>query len=158
MAQLIVQVAGRAGRQDRPGEVVIQTHHPDHPLLRQLIRDGYPAFARAALAERDAAAMPPASHIALIRAEAGSQPAPLAFLEGVRKRIERLDSSGIELWGPVPATMERRAGRFRAQLLLQSGNRGHLQQALGALVRQVEKAKEACQVRWSVDVDPADTF
>ena len=158
MAQLIVQVAGRAGRDDRPGEVVIQTHHPDHPLLLQLIREGYPAFARAALAERQAAGLPPASHLALIRAEAARQPAPLDFLEGVRERIEQQNGGGLEIWGPVPATMERRAGRFRAQLLLQSDSRGRLQQALGTLVRELEQAKEARQVRWSVDVDPADTF
>ena len=158
MAQLIVQVAGRAGRDDRPGEVVIQTHHPDHPLLLQLIHQGYPAFARAALAERQAAGLPPASYLALIRAEAARQPAPLDFLEGVRQRIEQKNSGGLEVWGPVPATMERRAGRFRAQLLLQSNSRGKLQQALGTLVRELEQSKEARQVRWSVDVDPADTF
>ncbi len=158
MAQLIVQVAGRAGRHDRPGEVVIQTHHPDHPLLLQLIRQGYPAFARAAMAERHAAGLPPASHLALVRAEATGQSVPLEFLEGVRERIEQQDSGEVEIWGPVPATMERRAGRFRAQLMLQSGNRGRLQRTLGTLVRQLEQAKEARQVRWSVDVDPADTF
>ena len=158
MAQLIIQVAGRAGRHDRPGEVVIQTHHPDHPLLQQLIRQGYPAFARVALAERRAAGLPPASHIALIRADATRQALPLEFLEGVRLRIELLGDGQLEIWGPVPATMERRAGRFRAQLLLQSGNRGKLQHALGTLVRQLEQAREARQVRWSVDVDPADTF
>jgi primosomal protein N' (replication factor Y) len=158
MAQLIVQVAGRAGRDDRPGEVVIQTHHPDHPLLLQLIHQGYPAFARAALAERQAAGLPPASHLALIRAEAARQPAPLDFLEGVRERIDQMNSGGLEVWGPVPATMERRAGRFRAQLLLQSDSRGKVQQALGTLVRELEQSKQARQVRWSVDVDPADTF
>ncbi|MEN8108453.1 MAG: primosomal protein N', partial [Pseudomonadota bacterium] len=158
MAQLIVQVAGRAGRHDRAGEVVIQTHHPDHPLLLQLIHQGYPAFAHAALAERNAAGLPPATHIALIRAEATRQSVPLSFLEGVRERTQQLNTAPIEIWGPVPATMERRAGRFRAQLLLQSGNRGDLQRALGTLVRQLEQAKEARQVRWSVDVDPADTF
>jgi primosomal protein N' (replication factor Y) len=158
MAQLIIQVAGRAGRHDRPGEVVIQTHHPDHPLLQQLIHQGYPAFARVALAERRAAGLPPASHIALIRADATRQALPLEFLEGVRQRIEQLDGDRLEIWGPVPATMERRAGRFRAQLLLQSGNRGSLQHALGTLVRQLEQAREARQVRWSVDVDPADTL
>jgi primosomal protein N' (replication factor Y) len=158
MAQLIVQVAGRAGRHDRPGEVVIQTHHPDHPLLQQLIHQGYPAFARAALAERHAAGLPPASHIALVRAEATGASVPMGFLEGVRQRLERQDGGEVEIWGPVPATMERRAGRFRAQLMLQSGNRGRLQHTLGTLVRQLEQAKEARQVRWSVDVDPADTF
>ncbi len=158
MAQLIVQVAGRAGRHDRAGQVAIQTHHPDHPLLQLLIRQGYPAFARAALAEREAARLPPCSHIALVRAEAARQPVPTAFLERVRQHCEATGNTGVELWGPVPASMERRAGRFRAQLLLQAERRGELQQLLHGLVRQLEQMKEARQVRWSVDVDPADLF
>ncbi len=158
MAQLVVQVAGRAGRHDRAGTVAIQTHHPDHPLLQLLIRDGYPAFARAALAERAAAHLPPANHIALVRAEATQQSLPVSFLDHVRRQTEQIDCSGIEIWGPVPATMERRAGRFRAQLLLQSTDRGGLQSLLGTLVRQLEQSREARKVRWSVDVDPADMF
>jgi primosomal protein N' (replication factor Y) len=158
MAQLLIQVAGRAGRHDRPGQVVIQTHHPEHPLLQLLIRQGYPAFARAALAEREAARLPPANHIALVRAEATQPSLPVSFLDHVRQQTEQLDRPGIEIWGPVPATMERRAGRFRAQLLLQSGDRGGLQSLLGTLVRQLEQSKEARRVRWSVDVDPADLF
>jgi primosomal protein N' (replication factor Y) len=158
MAQLIVQVAGRAGRHDRAGTVAIQTHHPDHPLLQLLIHQGYPAFARAALAERAAARLPPANHIALVRAEATQPSLPVSFLDYVRQQSEQIDRGGIEIWGPVPATMERRAGRFRAQLLLQSNDRGGLQALLGTLVRQLEQSREARKVRWSVDVDPADMF
>jgi primosomal protein N' (replication factor Y) len=158
MAQLIIQVAGRAGRRDRSGHVVIQTHHPDHPLLQTLVRQGYPAFARAALAEREAARLPPASHIALVRAEAMEASLPADFLEGVRQQIQELGAADVEVWGPVPAGMERRAGRWRAQLLLQSAQRGSLQRVLGNLVRQLEQARAARKVRWSVDVDPADMF
>jgi primosomal protein N' (replication factor Y) len=158
MAQLIVQVAGRAGRHDRPGQVAIQTHHPDHPLLQLLIHQGYPAFARAALAEREAARLPPCAHIALVRAEATQQSLPMVFLEQVRQHCEAAGETGVELWGPVPASMERRAGRFRAQLLLQAVRRAELQQLLSGLVRQLEQLKTARQVRWSVDVDPADMF
>jgi primosomal protein N' (replication factor Y) len=158
MAQLIIQVAGRAGRRDRSGHVVIQTHHPDHPLLQTLVRQGYPAFARAALAEREAARLPPASHIALVRAEAMEASLPAGFLEGVRQQIQELGVTDVEVWGPVPAGMERRAGRWRAQLLLQSTQRGNLQRVLGSLVRQLEQAKAARKVRWSIDVDPADMF
>jgi primosomal protein N' (replication factor Y) len=158
MAQLIIQVAGRAGRRDRSGHVVIQTHHPDHPLLQTLVREGYPAFARAALAERQAARLPPSSHLALVRAEATEAVLPAAFLEGVRQQIHGLGAADVEVWGPVPAGMERRAGRYRAQLLLQSAQRGSLQRMLGSLVQQLEQAKAARKVRWSVDVDPADMF
>jgi primosomal protein N' (replication factor Y) len=158
MAQLLIQVAGRAGRHERPGQVVIQTHHPDHPLLRLLIQEGYPAFARAALAERAAARLPPASHLALLRAEAADAALPVGFLDQVRAQTEQLEHPGIEVWGPVPAAMERRAGRFRAQLLLQAADRGCLQALLGVLVRRLEQSKAARKVRWSVDVDPTDLF
>jgi primosomal protein N' (replication factor Y) len=158
MAQLIVQVAGRAGRHERPGEVIIQTCHPDHPLLQLLVKQGYPAFARAALAERRAAQMPPMSSMALLRAEASAADTAMDFLASVAKRIQAAGVRSVEVWGPVPATMERRAGRYRAQLMLQSGQRGELQRLLSGLVRQLETAKEARRVRWSVDVDPADTY
>jgi primosomal protein N' (replication factor Y) len=158
MAQLIVQVAGRAGRHDRPGQVVIQTRHPEHPLLQLLVRQGYPAFARAALQERHAARLPPVTSIALLRAEATDEAVPLRFLESVRGQIEQSGIGQVEVWGPVAASMERRAGRFRAQLMLQSDSRGKLQQLLGWLVRRLEQDKLARQVRWSVDVDPVDTY
>jgi primosomal protein N' (replication factor Y) len=158
MAQLIVQVAGRAGRHERPGEVLIQTCHPEHPLLQLLITQGYPAFARAALAERRTAQLPPVTSLALLRAEAPAADTAMGFLEFVQQRIQATGLPGVDVWGPVPATMERRAGRFRAQLLLQSRQRGELQRLLGILVRQLEQSKEARQVRWSVDVDPVDTY
>lgn len=158
MAQLIVQVAGRAGRHQRPGEVIIQTCHPQHPLLQLLIERGYPTFAEAALAERRAALMPPITGMALLRAEAPAAATALEFLEAVAARIRASGMRAVETWGPVPATMERRAGRYRAQLVLQSEQRGQLQQLLSQVVRQLETAKEARRVRWSVDVDPADTY
>jgi len=158
MAQLIVQVAGRAGRHERPGEVLIQTCHPEHPLLQLLITQGYPAFARAALAERRTAQMPPVTSMALLRAEAPAADTAMGFLAALQQRIRATGLPGVDVWGPVPATMERRAGRFRAQLLLQSKRRGDLQRLLSTLVRQLEQTKEARQVRWSVDVDPVDTY
>jgi primosomal protein N' (replication factor Y) len=158
MAQLIIQVAGRAGRHQRPGEVIIQTAHPDHPLLQLLVTRGYPAFAEAALAERQAAGLPPTTRIALLRAEAADARRPIEFLEQARQRISDSGISDVEAWGPVPATMERRAGRYRAQLLLQATQHGRLQQLLGGLVRQLEGLKTARRVRWSIDVDPADTY
>ncbi|RLA04668.1 MAG: primosomal protein N' [Gammaproteobacteria bacterium] len=158
MAQLIVQVAGRAGRHERPGEVIIQTCHPDHPLLQLLINQGYPAFAHAALAERKDAQMPPVTRMALLRAEAPSADTAMSFLESVAERINATGIRSVETWGPVPATMERRAGRYRAQLVLQSSQLGELQRLLSNVVRQLETAKEARRVRWSVDVDPADTY
>ena len=158
MAQLIVQVAGRAGRHERPGEVLIQTCHPEHPLLQLLITQGYPAFARAALTERRTAQMPPVTSMALLRAEAPAADTAMGFLASIQQRIHATGLPGVDVWGPVPATMERRAGRFRAQLLLQAERRGDLQRLLGTLIRQLEQTREARQVRWSVDVDPVDTY
>src|SRR5690606_3951745 len=141
MAQLIVQVAGRAGRAETPGTVLIQTHLAEHPLLVQLTEQGYFAFAEQALSERRAAGLPPFSHLALLRAEAhqpGQAEASLDHLRGLAAQWpDRLPLSGIELPGPVPAPMERRAGRFRAQLLLQGSARASLHRLLGNLLAQV---------------------
>ena len=157
MAQMILQVAGRAGRADKPGRVLIQTRHPDHPLMDILIRKGYLAFAQEALTERRQAALPPFSHQALIRAEAINTLAPLGFLEQVARLAGAIPHK-VEVWGPVPAPMERRAGRTRAHLLLQSSSRATLQAHLAALITQAEKLPPAHRVRWSVDVDPQEMF
>ena len=156
MAQLIIQVAGRAGRGEQAGEVIIQTHQPEHPLLRQLTEANYQAFAQAALLERQAAQLPPYSNLVLLRADATRADTPMAFLQQARQRIEQFNVVDIQCWGPVPAPMERRAGRYRAQLLLQAEQRNRLQQLLNRLIPQLESDKAARRVRWSVDVDPQD--
>jgi len=156
MAQLIVQVAGRAGRADRPGHVVMQTHHPDHPLLRLLITEGYPAFAAAALEERHAAQLPPYSSLALLRAEAADAALPQAFLEQARELVGTVP--GVELFGPMAAPMARRAGRYRAQLLLQAAQRGVLQHLLHEWTPQLATLKLSRKVRWSLDVDPMEVL
>lgn len=157
MAQLILQVAGRAGRADQAGEVIIQTHHPDHPLLVSLIRDGYNAFAQELLKERQAAALPPFTAMALFRAEAVERNAPLAFLEQVRTLLQTQPDSSLQVYGPMPAPMEKRAGRFRAQLVVLAAQRPHLQRQLAACLPRIEALKNN-KVRWSLDVDPIDTY
>jgi primosomal protein N' (replication factor Y) len=152
MAQLIIQVAGRAGRADRPGEVYVQTHHPDHPLLKQ----GYGAFAEKALQERCSAELPPCSHMALLRAEAVDRNLPLSFLEQARHASETLQSNQVSLLGPVPAPMEKRAGRYRAQLMVQSRDRAALHNFLTPWLNRLDELPSARRVRWSVDVDPVD--
>ena len=158
MAQLIIQVAGRAGRADKPGEVLIQTHHPDHPLLLQLVQEGYPAFAAAALQERRESLLPPYASMALLRAEAPPAAHPREFLEQACALAETLRGESVQLWGPVPAPMERRAGRYRAQLLIQTAQRTALQQLLTSWIPQLDTLKSARRVRWSIDVDPIDTY
>lgn len=158
MAQLITQVAGRAGRAERPGEVLIQTHQPDHPLLRHLVREGYGSFAQAALEERKLAGLPPYAALALLRAEAPGEGAPVAFLEAVRETLSRHLGAwpDTSILGPAPAPMERRAGRYRAHLLLQSSQRAPLQRLLAAALPEINGLKQARRVRWSVDVDPVN--
>jgi primosomal protein N' (replication factor Y) (superfamily II helicase) len=155
-AQLIVQVAGRAGRRERPGKVILQTHLPEHSLLKQLLAGGYEAFSRAALAERRAAALPPYRHMALIRAEALRQDAPTNFLRHAQRVVAATDAQHVRLLGPAPAPMERRAGRYRAQLMLIATHRSRLQQVLQSCVPRLSKLPDARQVRFAIDVDPVD--
>ena len=156
MAQLIVQVAGRAGRAQRPGKVVLQTRHPDHPLLLRLQRQGYAAFAAAALDERRQAELPPFSHQALMRAESGDGEAATEFLERAAKEAEDLAGGAVAVAGPIPAPMERRGGRYRSHLLLQSGRRPALKAFLDAWLPRVRGLRGTSRVRWSLDVDPQE--
>ncbi|WP_132976748.1 primosomal protein N' [Thiobaca trueperi] len=155
-AQLIVQVAGRAGRAERPGRVVLQTRHPEHPLLQSLLRDGYAGFAAAALDERRAAELPPFAHLALLRAESPQAEAALAFLREARALATGLEQPSVQLLGPVPAPMERRAGRYRAQLLAQCAERPRLQQMLAQWNTALRALPRVKGLRWSLDVDPQD--
>ncbi len=156
MAQLIVQVAGRAGRADKPGRVIIQTRHPEHPLLAALLSRGYPDFAAQALAERRQAQLPPFSHQALIRAEAHRLQSPLDFLEQVASLAKRLEPR-LQILGPVPAPMPKRAGRHRAQLLIQGDRREPLHRLLDRLLPRIGELPGS-RVRWSLDVDPLDLY
>ncbi len=158
MSQLIVQVAGRAGRARKPGLVMIQTHHPDHPLLQQLVTEGYHRFAAAALEERRAAELPPFTFMALLRAEASRPEQTMAFLHEAHGLASSTRPREVCVWEPVPAPMERRAGRYRAQLLLQSASRSALHRLLRQWVPALETLKSARKVRWSLDVDPIDLF
>ena len=155
LAQLLIQVAGRAGRADRPGTVLLQTHHPEHPLLQTLVAGGYHAFADGELALREAAGFPPFAHLALLRAEAKRAELPLQFLQ-LAKTL--LDGSAIEVHGPLPAPMPRRAGFVRSQLLLAAPARAALHAALDVAVPALYGAPDARRVRWSLDVDPLDLY
>lgn len=162
MAQLIVQVAGRAGRAEHPGKVVVQSHLADHPLLVQLTEQGFPAFAEQALSERRGAGLPPFAHLALLRGEAHKPGQAEDFLDQActyaEQLINELGLTGIDLLGPVPAPMERRAGRFRAQLLLQASSRAALHKLLAQWLMVLEAMPSGRAVRWSLDVDPIDLF
>lgn len=156
MAQLLVQVAGRAGRTERAGEVIIQTHHPDHPHLQLLLKSGYVNFAQTVLKERQQALLPPYAYLALLRAESTQREVTQEFLTQAKQALEASGCAGINILGPAPAPMERCAGRFRGHLLLQSAKRASLQQGLRLWVPALNHVKIASKVRWSVDVDPQE--
>jgi len=158
LAQLITQVSGRAGRAEKSGEVLIQTHHPEHPLLQTLLHNGYPSFADAALKERQAAGLPPIRHLVLLRCESVEIKAAEAFLKQALELTTQTDKSDLDLFGPIPAPMERRAGRYRYQLMIQSGQRKVLHRLLSWWAPQLQQLTSARKVRWSIDVDPYDTF
>jgi primosomal protein N' (replication factor Y) len=158
LAQLLIQVAGRAGRADRPGEVLLQTHHPDHPLLATLLSGGYGAFAGLELEQREAAGFPPFAHLAMLRAEAKQVEHADGFLQAARRELSKVPVPGLELSGPLPAPMPRRAGYQRSQLLLSSPQRRELHAALDVAMPAIHALPEARRVRWSLDVDPVDLY
>ncbi|MGD8568236.1 MAG: primosomal protein N' [Gammaproteobacteria bacterium] len=157
-AQLIVQVAGRAGREEKPGTVMLQTHYPDHPLLQTLLTAGYPEFARQAMAEREQANLPPYTFMALLRAESVDAGQSLAFLKEAKDIALEYGLNGVELWGPLPSPMEKRAGRYRAQLFVQSPDRAMLHRLLTPWIDTLEQSRLGRKVRWSIDVDPVDVY
>ncbi len=156
-AQLIIQVAGRAGRAERPGEVWIQTHQPENVMLAALIEEGYPGFVERELEHRRAAGLPPFRPMALIRAEGRESEPPQAFLREVKETL--LSAAGaagnVEVLGPAAAPIPRVADRLRFQLMVLADARGPLHRTLRAIT---DSPPRAAGVRWSVDVDPYDTF
>ena len=158
LAQTIVQVAGRAGRAERAGEVLIQTEYPEHALLKLLLEGGYESFASGALREREQTSWPPFARIALIRAEAPRPIVAMQFLQAALEAARDRPMRGVKVLGPAPAPMERRAGRYRAQLLLHADTHGPLQKFIRAWLPRIESHPDAKRVRWSIDVDPGELF
>jgi primosomal protein N' (replication factor Y) len=155
VAQTIIQVAGRAGRGTKPGEVLIQTEYPEHPLLQSLLKEGYDGFARAALAEREVAHWPPFAHVAALRASATSLAPAVEFLRAARALAGR---TPVKVLGPAPAAMTKRAARYHAQLLLEASERAPLHRMLSEWLPRVEALKFPRDLRWSLDIDPLDLF
>jgi primosomal protein N' (replication factor Y) len=165
LAQLLIQVGGRAGRAQAAGEVLLQTHHPQHPLLSTLIAGGYHAFAAQELDDRAVAELPPFAHLALLRAEAKQIGAPTAFLQAAHAAFEQWaprattrSAAPVQLLGPFAAPLPKRAGMHRAQLLLSAASRPALHVLLEAGVPALYELPEARRVRWSLDVDPIDLY
>jgi len=156
MAQLIIQVAGRAGRAEIPGEVIIQTYHPEHSVLTTLVNQNYGAYAKIGLAERKASGFPPFLRSVLFRAEAVDQQQAFDFLSSLKSYEGLRNTPLVECLGPVAPTMEKKAGKFRSQLLLLANDRPELHRLVNELIAYINVLKIRQKVRWSVDVDPMD--
>ena len=152
----LMQVAGRAGRAELPGEVLIQTQFPEHPLYAALVRHDYPAFADAQLKEREQAGFPPYAYQAMLRAEAPQLADSLAFLTTARAWPEASAYADVMLYDPVPMRMARRANFERAQLLIESPSRRALQHFLADWGELLATIKAPSRLRWHLEVDPLE--
>lgn len=153
LGQLLMQVSGRAGRAEQAGQIIIQTHLPNHPLLNLLIQQGYEPFANALLASRQQAQLPPYHYLAIIRAQGKIAEHVLRFLHLAKDHIK---NHPIIVMGPAPAPMPRKANQYRMQLLLKSSSRKILKSCLTQLREWLAGNKLGNGVRWNVDVDPMD--
>jgi len=158
MAQLLTQVAGRAGRAEIPGRVLLQTHYPDHPALLAMLRSSYAEQARALLTRRIETGMPPAGHLVILRTDCADAGFGEQFLQDLRARGTPELPAGATLIGPLPSPMQRRAGKYRCQLLLAATTRKSAQAAAARLVAIAEALPARHGLSWSIDIDPQDLF
>lgn len=156
MAQLIIQVAGRAGRVLNTGKVFLQTCHPEHPLLKHILKQNYREFAQEILEVREKCQLPPFSHFALIRTEGKSPHLPERILQELNEAVSQQAIKSVNVLGPVPAPMLKRQREFRFQLLLQSTLRKPLHDVIDYCVSFLQNTKLAKKVKWSLDVDPQE--
>lgn len=158
MGQLLLQVAGRAGRAEKTGRVILQSHHTDHPLIQTLVQQGYHRFADLVLQERQLTQLPPYRHLALIRAESKRPEIALEFLKLARQEAQKICPSSplLHYLGPLPSMIEKRGDRFRFQLQFNAAQRKPLQQLLTQLVSTLDNHALSKRVRWAIDVDPVE--
>ena len=152
----LMQVGGRSGRAALPGEVLIQTQYPDHPLYRALTHHDYPAFAATQLAERERAGFPPFTHQAMLRAEAPELKQALAFLQTAKELGDALSPEEVTRYDAVPMRLHRLAHLERAQLLVESRSRPALQVFLARWMTAIRELKAPKALRWHIDVDPLE--
>lgn len=155
MGQLLMQVAGRAGRAEKNGIVLMQTRYPDHPLLQLLIQQGYASFSEQLLAERKQAVLPPFAHFAIFRAEAYEEQQAVNFLTQIKINCLAL-SDLVEILGPVPALITKRKGLYCHHLLLKAAQRAPLQESLKLILKRMEEFALHTKVKWTLDVDPVE--
>jgi primosomal protein N' (replication factor Y) (superfamily II helicase) len=156
LAQLFMQVSGRTGRGAKKGTVVVQTYNPEHPLFQQLIEHGYNYFCRSLLQERRDSLLPPYSYMVFLRAEAHNANDAKHFIKNAAMQLKQLTNNTLSLFGPIPALIEKRSGRYRYQLIIQSSSRKSLHTHIDNWLEKLDRIKGSKKVRWSLDVDPQD--
>lgn len=156
LAQLFIQVSGRTGRGSKEGTVIVQTHNPEHPLFRQLIEHGYNHFSQSLLQERKLSSLPPYTYMAFLRAEAHNTNDAKRFINEAMKKLNVISKNSLQLFGPIPAIIEKRSGRYRHQLIIQSTNRKALHSHMDHWLNELDIMKSGKKVRWSLDIDPQD--
>jgi len=156
LGQLLTQVSGRAGRAEKPGRVLIQSRYVDHPLLQTLTTESYEVLARQLLAERKTLNLPPYRSQSVLRCETQQPQEGFVFLQKVRAMAEALlqKIGSVQLIGPIPSLMEKRANYFRHELIFSTHHRPTLQRLLQELSLQLEESADGKKVRWAIDVDP----
>ena len=156
LAQLLIQVSGRAGRSTHKGEVAIQTRYPNHPIFEYVRQAHYTQYASTLLKERQQTQLPPFSHQAMICANAKNKTQAETFLNEVAQLVRSVDLPKVEIWGPVAGVIEKKADYYYFNLYLQSVDRRALHQMLNTMFQHVENIKINSAVRWFLDVDPVE--
>lgn len=156
LAQLLIQVSGRAGRNTQQGEVVIQTRYPDHPIFHFVLSSRYAQFASQLLKQRSGAALPPYSYQALLCANAKNKQMAEDFLREAASLLKSIEINEVEIWGPVANVIEKKSDYYYFNLYLQSNNRKHLHQILSTFNQHVDHLKLKNKVRWYLDIDPIE--
>ena len=156
LAQLFMQVSGRTGRGSKQGTVIVQTHYPEHPIFHELINHGYNHLSDMLLDERKFSALPPYTYMALLRAEAHNANDARQFINHAVTKLKPFSKDSLTMYGPLPALIEKRSGRFRYQLIIQSEKRNELHKNMDEWLLQLESMRTSRKVRWSLDIDPQD--
>ncbi len=156
LAQLLVQVAGRAGRSAKKGKVLLQTYLPEHPLLNCLLAEGYAAFSKEALKIRKECAFPPYTFMLMVRARANNMDLTQNFLQDVKSILVKNNLRGVTIYGPIPALMERKAGMYQSQLIVFAQHRKSIQLNLANWTQAITARPLAKRVRWDIEVDPLE--
>ncbi|RNF50590.1 primosomal protein N' [Marinomonas hwangdonensis] len=157
-AQLVTQVAGRAGRAQKAGHVLLQTYHPDHAAIECLCTLGYEHFAIDGLSERKSLSLPPFFHQVIIRAESSNEQEAMQLLTAMRNDLEPLFAKGVYLVGPYAAIIVRKAGQHRALISIKAAHRAPLHEATQRMTDWLEQSTKHHKIRFAIDVDPLETY